>query len=603
MYLDSGGEAVHAVLHEPAPTPAASAERAAIVLVGPFGFEEIASHRPRREWAEHLAARGHAVLRLDLPGTGDSDGRPSDPGRVPQWVRAVGSAAAWLGAERDSPRTAAVAVGLGGLLALAAAAEGWPLDELVLWGVPASGRRAVRELQAFASMEAAVLEKTGEAPPPALDGGAVQVAGFVVSAQTQADLGALSTDRLVAGVAGRRVLLLGRDATAPPAPLAEALRQAGAAVSEAEGPGWARMLDEPNLARRPDEVIDTVDAWLAASAPVVSQASAAPAQVTAHRELLLPGGVRERPWETAGAEGRLRGILSEPPGGVERDGVCIVALNAGAVWHVGPNRMWVELARRWAGRGVPCLRVDVAGIGESDGDSAPYRELSALYAPELTEQVIAVLRALESEGVGRRFVLVGLCSGAYWAFDAAVREPSVVAALMLNPRLLFWSTYVRLRVRRESRKVAKLRSGSMWRRILAGRVHPKKMRRVIRAALARPFWMMREALGRPGPADEFDAAFDELQRRECTVLLGFARREELLEDLDEEGRREPLQRRPNVRLELLDGYGHTLRPVDLQRQGHALLDELLAAEVARADDRSTRPAAAAVIAAGGDRPG
>ena len=47
-------------------------------------------------------------------------------------------------------------------------------------------------------------------------------------------------------------------------------------------------------------------------------------------------------------------------------------LNSGAVRRIGPQRMWVEAARRWAALGVPTLRFDVVGVGDSDGDGSAY---------------------------------------------------------------------------------------------------------------------------------------------------------------------------------------------------------------------------------------
>ena len=40
--------------------------------------------------------------------------------------------------------------------------------------------------------------------------------------------------------------------------------------------------------------------------------------------------------------------------------------------------------------------------------------------------------------MGRRFMLGGLCSGAYWSFHAALLDERVPAVLLLNPRALVW---------------------------------------------------------------------------------------------------------------------------------------------------------------------
>ncbi len=57
-----------------------------------------------------------------------------------------------------------------------------------------------------------------------------------------------------------------------------------------------------------------------------------------------------------GPHGRLFGVLSRRSG--EQAEPTGVLLNAGPQRRTGPNRMWVEIARRWAAKGVPTLRLD-----------------------------------------------------------------------------------------------------------------------------------------------------------------------------------------------------------------------------------------------------
>ena len=151
------------------------------------------------------------------------------------------------------------------------------------------------------------------------------------------------------------------------------------------------------------------------------------------------GGVAVRETATVLEQswGQTIGILAEPtaPGD---DDLCAVFLNAGAVRSAGPNRMWTETARRWAAAGVPSLRADLQGVGEADGDPPGTLQIADFYAPRFGAQVAELLDGLEGRGVGRRFVLVGLCSGGYWAFRTAVADPRVVAALQVNAGALRW---------------------------------------------------------------------------------------------------------------------------------------------------------------------
>src|SRR5271155_4300175 len=134
-----------ALLHRGVGTP----RQTAVLLCPPFGWEDMCSYRIRREWAEHLAHTGHRALRIDLPGSGDSAGGPSDPGRLDAWTHAVDAAARWLRRDAGAAQVAVIGIGLGGMVSCRAALSGAPIDELVLWSASARGRTLLRELRAF----------------------------------------------------------------------------------------------------------------------------------------------------------------------------------------------------------------------------------------------------------------------------------------------------------------------------------------------------------------------------------------------------------------------------------------------------------------------
>jgi pimeloyl-ACP methyl ester carboxylesterase len=106
----------------------------------------------------------------------------------------------------------------------------------------------------------------------------------------------------------------------------------------------------------------------------------------------------------------------------------VVVLNAGVLHRVGPHRMHVHLARRLAALGFACLRLDLAGIGDSlaVAGSQSFRE-SAVADTRAAMNDLA--RTLGSE----RFVLVGLCSGADNALAAALADERVAAIVVLDP--------------------------------------------------------------------------------------------------------------------------------------------------------------------------
>ena len=66
LYLDAGGTPFPAVLHRP-PGPVAPTT---VLLVPPFGWEDMASYRARWAWAEDLSAHGYPALRHRSSGDG-----------------------------------------------------------------------------------------------------------------------------------------------------------------------------------------------------------------------------------------------------------------------------------------------------------------------------------------------------------------------------------------------------------------------------------------------------------------------------------------------------------------------------------------------------
>lgn len=590
VYLQGSGEAVFGLLH---PGNGEAEPEVAVLLCPPFGWEDICSYRARRDWAMSLAEAGVPVLRIDLPGSGDSPGSPRDAGRLDAWAEAVCSSARWLRGRTGCRRLAVLGIGLGGLVACRALADGAPVDDLVLWGVPARGRRLVRELRALARLESANFRSAQDPAPPPAPEGELEVAGFVLTPQTVAELSALDVGRVdLPRVQGRRALLLERDGLGVDAELREALERSALAVTTAPGPGYGAMMAEPQEARSPVAVFDRVSAWLAESVPAAalganpgedeSCSEPLPGDALPHElrevEIVLGGGrIRERPLTVTHSGGQLFGVLAEPLS--TRADLTAVLLNAGAIRRIGPGRMWVEMARRWALKGVPTLRLDVEGIGDADGDAERYSSVAELYVPELVAQVRSALDVMEEQGLPGRFAVLGLCSGAYMAFHCALDDERVSTALMLNPRALFWDAS--LGAARDFRRG--LLRPSQWRRI---REVPTTRRLALarwalRWVLTLPVRILTRAAGGAQGDDVVSRALDRLRDTDKRAVFVFGGHEPLHEELTQTGVLQDLSRWPDLEVELIAGRDHTLRPTWAQREAHAVLDRALATELDR----------------------
>ena len=578
VYIGTKPAPTFGLLHPAAP---GSERDVAVLMCAPFGWDDAASYRSRRAWAEHLAGAGHPVLRFDLPGTGDSGGSPHDPALVDAWTSAVAEAAGWLRGATGATRVAAIGLGLGGVLACHATAAGAPIDDLVLWAVPARGRTLVREMRAFSRLIDAELgrheseEPDDAAEPPALPEGALAVSGFVLSAGTAAALEALDlTAQPLPDAPAHRVLMLERPGMGVDERLRDHLQQSGADVTVMPGPGYAAITDHPQHRRPPIPEFETVTTWLASVASPAAPSRPDPPSEHDRVELNVDGvRIRETPLTIEQPAGRLFGIVTEPVEGAPAD-FCAVLFNSGAIRRIGPNRMWVEIARRWAARGVRTVRIDLEGIGDADGDSDRYEDTGELYSDRLTDQALAVLDALEQRGLPPRFLLAGLCSGAFWSFHGALRDDRVTAAFMLNLRAVFWDSS--LDAVRDARRAGRLLRGTgvSWGKALRA-IRVARLLGLARVAVRAVTGLPRRTAKRRADARRADDAFDRLRDTGKTMLFVFSKGEDLYEELQAAGHFDDLERWPNMQLKFAPGWDHDLRPPASQRRAHEILDEAL----------------------------
>ncbi len=454
-----------------------------VLILPPVGYQYWSAHRTLRVIAERLAAAGHAVLRLDHDGTGDSAGDQWDPGRVAAWragARAGADELRAIGCER----LVVAGARLGATLALLDGAE-LGAEAVVAWAPVASGRRYAKEIRLLSTA-------VPEAHDPA-GGGTVVTAGTVFGAETLADLSALAVTKATAAPA--RALVVGDAA------VAEHLRGLGCNAEHADLAGGELALEAPTEdAVVPEAIVGAIADWVGADDS--PRRPAPPAR--AATELTWGGATIAETVVEVGAR-RLVGVLTEPTG-TPAGRATVVFLNSGSEVHVGPGRAWVEYARALAVLGHPCLRVDFRGWGESPDDGhAPGRP----YDAHCVEDAIAVVRALRAQG-HERVVLAGLCAGAWVALRAVLQEPAA-GVLALNPQL-YW---------RPGDPVEALMTETRQRRT-------DERRRIEQGARC-GLWSALDALGhRPWAA----RWLDDLSRSRVPVLMLFAEGDDGLEYLD-----------------------------------------------------------------------
>ncbi len=439
----------------------------AVILCPPLGYEAICTHQAYRALAARLAAEGMSTLRFDWHGTFDSAGSDRDPHRVAAWLSSARGAIAEM-RRRGAKSIALVGLRLGATLALTAAARDGDIDAVVAWSPPAKGRALSREMRA--------LSKLGEGGEGATEVDGIEVAGFFVASETLEEMSQLDLLALKSPPA-RRVLLIDRDDLPSNDKLEKHLAGLGGATTRRVLGGIAALLDEPLRSKVPEAIFAATIEHLAAMPKAKSKLEAA-----SREDATTSFGVVREEAVRFGPAGRLFGVLSEAHGARQ---LGVILLNTGADPHVGPSRLYVPLAREWAAQGLTVLRFDLGGLGESA--PPPGAPKGDPYPPHAIQDIRAAAELLRARGV-TRVVLAGLCSGAYFAFHAALTDLQLAGLVLVNPQLYWRAGHSVEMVRQkpiyqQSFFKRSVMSAEGWRRVIRGELKPKHMLTVMRRRL------------------------------------------------------------------------------------------------------------------------
>jgi pimeloyl-ACP methyl ester carboxylesterase len=402
--------------------PSDGRARAGVVLCPSFAREDHKAHNAFQVLAERLVTQEIAVLRFDYDGMGDSAGSNLDSGRVGAWLRSTSDA---IGLVRrfGVPRVSLVGMRIGATIAAHAAAQDGDIDQLVLWDPCLSGRAFLREQQMLSVLKLAAPTKRPD--------GSVETPGLLYGPDVVRDLRSLQLD-LLGRPAARRVLVLTRPDRDPNPDLMA--RLGSEAVEHRESADQSLLMDVgPPLQRLPYDTVDSMVEWLAAGSTETASILVNPPEPRAAVVGYDSFGrsIIERPLFLPPIG--LFGMLTEASG-PSNDGPVAVFINVFDEHHIGPNRLWVELARQWASLGIRSVRVDLSGLGES-----PLRHLNQnrfmARAPEAFTDIADIAQAM-SPADPRRIVLIGLCSSGYQAIDSALDLHSL-GLVAINPVLRF----------------------------------------------------------------------------------------------------------------------------------------------------------------------
>jgi len=389
-------------------------------------------HLAYRDLAMRLSVAGFAVLRFDPTGTCDASGSPRDPDWPGGWYEEAEAARAYLISRSGASHLAVFGARVGGTLAL-----GLPVAHaLMLWGPYRDGKAFLRHEKALSRL----FDSNPSGYRPAFsEPDEIERFGFVYTSAAVKWLNERGIGSIRNG-AFEHARVVAWDDTEAHGEVTRALEAASADIELVHIPG---LVGDDLLARQgvPGDLHRDLVGWLER---LESEPAAEPSGESSYEETLLPRAIVSRgtphPGEVEeevlrfGRTNSLFGILSRPIGLQSAPAVSVVLVNGGNNHRPGINRNYTEWSRELALAGVPALRFDIRGLGDSPPDSP--ETLNTLYRRstqlDVTDAIDSVMRQTNCSSV----VVCGLCAGAFQAFQVAREDPRVMAVVLLE--LLRW---------------------------------------------------------------------------------------------------------------------------------------------------------------------
>jgi hypothetical protein len=174
----------------------------------------------------------------------------------------------------------------------------------------------------------------------------------------------------------------------------------------------------------------------------------------------------------------LIGIITEPSG--EYNTTAVLFLNAGLLHRIGPNRLYVKMARNLADHGIISFRFDLSGIGDSKAriDNLPFEKSSIEEVQEAISYLMSVKNVTD-------IILIGLCSGADTAFRTSLIDNRITGMIGINGYYIKYDLRQQLREKignsvQERYYRTRIFDYRSWIRFLSGKSNFKVFKKIVK---------------------------------------------------------------------------------------------------------------------------
>lgn len=449
-----------------------------VIVCPPLGYEYTHSHRSIKHLAEFLANQGLVVFRFDYYGTGDSPGWDFDENRIDTWLANIATLVENVKQEYPSHLITLVGIRLGATLASLATRNNH-IDHLVLWEPIVKGSAYARELMAIARLAQDTQDITEQW---------IESAGFLMSTQTIESIKAINLTTTPIDVK-KSILCINRDDRSSELHLSGALSIGSTLIIEKNLPGFAEMMDEPHDTEVPFTTIKFISDWLISESETSFEHIDFLSTMQNNNTVVFPlpttpDIILEESPSWYKADDYLFGLASQLKAGYDKSLPAIILLNSGAVHHVGPNRIYVSIARLLAAKGYYVFRLDLEGLGDSV--SADPMQENHPFQKNAVHNTFAAIQHLQNKGIAGKFIVGGLCSGAHASFHCALAEQNksldeklIQRILLINPLTFYWHDGMSLAVtvrgdtqtiKDKMQYTRSVRDPNKWKKLLRGKV-------------------------------------------------------------------------------------------------------------------------------------
>lgn len=421
MYVGAKSEELFCWYHEPVSTNRLDA---VVVICPSISLEYMNSYRTLRYTADYFAASGIPALRIDYLGTGSSAKDKNNRSVIDSKIYSINLAREVASKLSGCNNVILLGFRLGALFA-ALAAEKKYNESVIFWAGIFNGRKYVRELKA--------LQMTASIDYIQSDKYEIDTAGTLFTTEQTDELSQLNL--INRDINYRNILLLNRDDFNKDKKQISFWKKS-ITVNEINSINFSGIVCDAHETTVPFDTISELVEYTMHEVSHVSIKNDEFDEYTSEISIIEDEALIIEKFVQFGINKSNFGIISEPSK-INHELPIIIISNSGANHQVGPNDLYLTIARKLSAIGFICLRFDVHGIG----DSLIYGEEDHNVYPENSElQIKSCQSFLAEQYNSKKYILTGLCSGAYMSFNAAhkIDNNSIVESILINPLTYHW---------------------------------------------------------------------------------------------------------------------------------------------------------------------